>query len=164
MGDIGGRQRDVTWHTRRMHPARLVIVCGPPGGATVPVAERLAERFAATRMAPDPWIERLGVDLGDAAVRARIVLLQAALTIDLLRVGANVVAEAGVAPRAERDLLRRRAVDVGALVHLEVVDATNHDGWQRPADDELATYDPLPPVGAGERPGTASFPYGSWLP
>jgi predicted kinase len=151
-----------------MHPARLVIVCGPPGAGTTQRAELLAERFAATRMEPEGWMERLGFGLGDVGARRRIERIQSDLTIDLLRLGANVVAASGTRQRTERDHLRGRAIGVGALVHLEFVDAPIGVAWSEtiecPTPDELATYDPMPPVSAADRPGSASFPYGSWLP
>lgn len=147
-----------------MHPARLVIMCGPPDVDTTHCADRLAERFGATRLSADDWIDRLGVGIDDADVRTRIVHIQADLTIDLLRRGVNVVVESGASQDAERDALRRRAIGAGALVHLAFSDAQIDGRWRRPTAEEIATYDPLPPVGAGDRPWTASFPYGSWIP
>ena len=35
---------------------------------------------------------------------------------------------------------------------------------ERPRADELGSYDPMPPVRAGERPGSPAYPYGSWCP
>lgn len=178
-----------------MHPARLVVVCGLPGAGKTTRATELATRFAAVRMSPDDWLERLGIDVWDENVRSRIEAIQGDLAVDLLRTGASVIVEWGTWMRSERDGLRRRAIDAGALVHLEFLDAPVDTLWERvrsrgreqrpgigsraitrddievwsdtierPDADEFATYDPLPPVGAGERPPSASYPYGSWNP
>ena len=106
---------------------------------------------------------------------------------------ADVVVEWGTWARSERDTLRALARRAGALVHLELLDAPLDELWQRvsergyeqvagsraitrddlvewsatierPTDDELGTYDPMPPVRAGELPGSPAFPYGSWSP
>lgn len=176
-----------------MHPARLVIVCGLPGAGKTVRAEQLAARLGAVRVSPDDWLERLGIDIWDADARRRVERIQAELTSDLLRTGASVVVEWGTWMRSEREALRASALRSGALVHLEFLDAPLDVLWERirsrgreqvvgaravtrddlatwshtierPDDDELITYDPLPPVTAGEREGSASYPYGNWLP
>jgi len=178
-----------------MHPARLVIVCGLPGAGKTTRAVELEVRFGAVRMSPDDWLERLGVDVWDEEARGRIESIQGDLAADLLRAGTSVVVEWGTWMRSERDALRQRAIDAGALVHLEFLDAPVDTLWERvtargreqrpgigsraivrddivawsdtierPDADELATYHPLPPVVAGERSASASYPYGSWNP
>jgi predicted kinase len=178
-----------------MHPARVVIVCGLPGAGKTTRATELATRFGAVRMSPDDWLERLAVDVWDETVRGRIEAIQGDLTVDLLRAGTSIVVEWGTWMRSEREVLRRRAIDAGALVHLEFLDAPVDTLWERvrlrgreqrpgigsraitrddivawsdtierPDADELAMYDPLPPVTAGERPASPTYPYGGWGP
>ncbi len=176
-----------------MRPSRLFIVCGLPGSGKGPRAITLSERFGATRMSIDDWMERLGVDIWDQDVRAQIEAFQRDLTADLLRVGASVVIEWGTWARSERDVLLAIARDVGAFVHLEMLDPPLEVLWnrvqdrdrerevgsrgitradmeewskiiERPTAGELADYDPMPPVTAGEHPGTPAYPYGNWRP
>lgn len=146
-----------------MHPARLVIVSGPPGANTTRRAAELAERFGAVRLSVDGWTERLGPDGVDETFRDRVVRIQRELTTDLLRLGTSVVVEACAGTRAERDALRRSARRSGALVHLEFLDMQS-DTTDRPTVDELARDDPMPPVRSAERRGSPSYPYGNWLP
>lgn len=176
-----------------MHPARLVIIGGLPGAGKTTRSIELADRFGAVRMSPDDWLERLGIDIWDEGARSRTERIQADLTVDLLRIGTSVIIEWGTWMRSEREALRDSARRAGALVHLEFMDAPLDLLWERvrtrgreqevgaraitrddlviwsdrierPGDDELAGYDPLPPVVAGERPGSAGYPYGNCLP
>lgn len=176
-----------------MHPARLFVVCGLPGSGKTTRAIEIAERFGAIRMCADDWMEDLGIDIWDTDMRARVEVTQGEMTCELLRTAGSVVVERGSWTRAERDELRRRALDAGALVHLEFLDApvdvlwdrlserareqqvgsraitrADVEAWasiiQRPSPEELATYDPFPTVRAGELPGSPAFPYGSWRP
>lgn len=176
-----------------MHPARLFVLCGLPGSGKTTRATALSERFGAIRMSADDWMEELSIDIWDETARARIERLQRSLTADLLRVGANVVIEWGTWARFERDELLAIARAAGAHAHLELLDPPFDVLWervrergreqqvgnraitradlerwtaiiQRPTDDEFGAYDPMPPVAAGERPASPSFPYGSWRP
>lgn len=144
-------------------------------------------------MSADDWMERLGVDIWDEGVRQQVETIQGELTSQLLRAGSGVVVEWGTWARTERDRLKARAHGAGALVHLEFLDAPIEILWdrirsrareqvvgsrairreeletwsetiERPTDDEFAEFDPMPPVRAGERPGSPAFPYGSWQP
>lgn len=176
-----------------MRPARLFIVCGLPGAGKTTRSTELSERFAAIRMSADDWMDGLDVDIWDEGVRQQVETIQGNVTMELLRTGTSVVIEWGTWTRSERDALRRRAAAVGALVHLEFLDAPLDVLWERvrdrareqavgsraitrddlhewsgiierPTADELAGYDPMPPVRAGERPGSPAFPYGNWTP
>lgn len=176
-----------------MHPARLFIVCGLPGAGKTTRAVELAERFGAVRMSADDWMEHLDADIWDEQVRQRIETIQFERTSDLLRTGTNVVVEWGSWTRDERERLRRCASAAGAVAHLEFLDPppdvlwqrirdrareqvvgsraitrADLDGWsesiERPTDDEFRHYDPMPPVRAGDRPGSPAYPYGSWRP
>jgi predicted kinase len=171
-----------------MHPARLFMVGGLPGAGKTTRARQIAERFAAVPMSSDAWMERLGIDIWDQQARGRIESTQADLTIDLLSGGTTVVVEWGLWTRAERDRLRARAVAAGAFVHLEFLDAPLDELWdrvrdrgreqqigsraitradldewsrvvERPASDELASYDRAPTVRTGTRLPDLAFPY-----
>lgn len=174
-----------------MHPARLFVLCGLPGSGKTTRAIELEHRFGATRLSADDVLSAAGTDLWDELARTRIESVQRALAERLLRLGTNVVVEWGSWSRAERDELRAAARRAGALAHLEFLDAPLDVLWERvrsraprtgtraitrqdlttwselierPADEELAMFDPMPPVRAGGRPGSPGFPYGSWQP
>ncbi len=176
-----------------MHPARLFVLCGLPGSGTTTRAVELEERFDAVRMSADDWMGRLGTDIWDDAVRARIEVIQRDLAMPVLLAGTDVVIEWGTWARSERDELRALARRAGALAHLEFLDAPLDELWdrvrtrgheqsvgsrtitrddlaawstiiERPTANELHTYDPMPPVRSGERPGSPAYPYGSWRP
>ena len=174
-----------------MHPARLFVLCGLPGSGTTQRAAEVAERFAGVRMSVEDVIEATGGDSWDALTRRSIEAWQLSLTVDLLRAGQTVVVEWGPWSRAGRDELRHRGRSAGAFVHLEHLDAPVDVLWEqvrgrehesggraislddlnrwvsefeRPTADELASFDPAPPVRAGEQPGSPAFPYGSWRP
>jgi predicted kinase len=169
-----------------MHPARLFMVGGLPGAGKTTRSRQIAERFGAVPMSPDEWMERLGIDVSDQETRGIIESIQADLTIDLLRSGASVVVEWGLWTRAERDQLRSRAKAAGAFVHLDFLDAPVDTLWdrvrgreqqigsraitradleawsrvvERPAADELASYDRAPPLRTGGRLPDLAFPY-----
>jgi len=121
-------------------------------------------------MCPDDWMMVAGIDLWDAAVRAKVEAFQLELTLDLLRDGNNVVVEWGTWARTERDSLRDAARSIGAAVELRFTSAHPDELWRRiverdlegrwgsrsirreeldewvrvfepPTDEELATYD-----------------------
>ena len=169
-----------------MHPARLFVLCGPPGSATIR-AEELEERFGAVRMSNR--LDDTGPDLWDERTRSMSDAVRRRLIPAVLRAGTGVVVESGTDSRAERDALLEVARAAGARAHLEFVEAaadepgaddrhrehvvgpgaiTGRDESstivERPTLDELRRYDPMPPVRAGERPGSPAFPYGSWIP
>jgi predicted kinase len=176
-----------------MHPARCFVVAGLPGSGKTTRATQLVERFGAVAMSADDWMDRLGVDIWDEGTRRQIEMIQGDHAEMLLRGGTSVVVEWGTWTRVDRDRLRLRARRAGALVHLEFLDppldvlwdrvrdrareqvvgtrAISRDDlvtWseqiERPAAEEFAEYDPMPPVRAGDHPGSPEFPYGSWRP
>lgn len=146
-----------------MHPARLFVCCGPPGSGTGPRAGELTERFRAVRLSLDDIVEAGGSALSD---RGPFGAWLRSIISDLLRAGQIVVVEGAAADRTERDELHRIGRAAGANVHLEALVAPTAEsaGFEPPDDAELALYDPMPPVRAGEQPGSPAFPYGSWRP
>jgi len=103
--------------------ARLAIVCGLPGSGKTTLATRLEAEYGAVRFSPDDWMDDLGINLHDAAARARIERLQWKLAQRLLATGGKVVIEWGTWARAERDALRTAARELGAAVELHYLQA-----------------------------------------
>jgi predicted kinase len=110
---------------------RLILVCGLPGSGKTTVARQLQAALDAIRFCPDEWMERLGVDLFDQTVRARIESLQWDLAQRLLRDGDVVIIEWGTWQRSERDELRRAGHALGAAVELRYLGVPLDVLWER---------------------------------
>ena len=102
----------------RTSGARLVIVCGLPGSGKTTYAARLQDTLHAIRLCPDEWMDALSLDIWDEERRAKIEGLQWKLGQQLLALGLTVIIEWGTWGRSERDALRVRAHELGAVVEL----------------------------------------------
>jgi predicted kinase len=102
--------------------ARIVLLCGLPGSGKTTTARRIAGETGGVRFCPDEWMAALGIDLFDEAARAKVEALQWALAQELVALGQTVIIEWGVWSRAERDVVRKRARELGARVELVYLD------------------------------------------
>ena len=102
--------------------ARIVLLCGLPGSGKTTTARRIAGETGGVRFCPDEWMTALGIDLFDEAARAKVEALQWALAQELVALGQTVIIEWGVWSRAERDVVRKRARELGARVELVCLD------------------------------------------
>jgi len=118
-------------------------------------------------MCPDEWMDTLGINLWDGGVRAGIEAIQWGIAQELLALGATVVIEWGTWARAERDVLRLRARELGARVELwyqdvdieelsrrvshrqmevPTIERQDLEAWfeqfEIPTPDEVALFDP----------------------
>jgi predicted kinase len=98
------------------------VLCGLPGSGKTTIAKELETAAGAVRMNPDEWMASLGIDLWDAAARARVEALQWDRSQRLLAAGRSVVIEWGVWSREERDTLHHRARALGVAVELRYLD------------------------------------------
>lgn len=148
--------------------AKLYVVVGLPGAGKTTRARALAQEHAAVRFNPDEWLTDLRVDLFDEPFRTRLEQRMTRLAGELLAAGGRVVIEFGSWSRTEREELLALGRTTGAQVELHVLDpdvevlwrrlaernqrpgeavidrATLESylsSWERPAEDELASYD-----------------------
>lgn len=129
--------------------ARLAIVCGLPGSGKTTLATRLETEYAAVRFSPDDWMDELGINLHDAAARAKIEGLQWNLAQRLLALGCSVVIEWGTWARAERDALRTAARKIGAAVELHYLHADEDVLFER-ISRRGRENPPIPPKAVAE--------------
>ena len=143
------------------------MVCGLPGSGKTTLAMQLSSDAAAVRMCPDEWMEALGMSLWDTELRGRVEALQWRISQDLLARGVSRRHRMGTWARVERDTLRMRAREIGAVVELWYLDVGIDELWRRvstrrmedppmtrrdleawfdqfevPSDDEQALFDP----------------------
>src|SRR5215470_14572690 len=102
---------------------RLIIVCGLPGAGKTTHAQQLEGELGAIRFCPDDWMEALSIDVWDERARGKVEALQWRLAQRLLGFGLTVIIEWGTWGRSERDALRLRARELGAMVELHYLSA-----------------------------------------
>lgn len=131
---------------RAVRRGRLAIVCGLPGSGKTTVARRLSDGGTAVRMCPDEWMDTLGINLWDGGVRAGIEAIQWDIAQELLALGGTVVIEWGTWAKAERDVLRLRARELGARVELWYQDVGIEELWRRVSSRQMEE----PPIERGD--------------
>ncbi len=110
----------------------LIVICGLPGSGKTTLAMELAPLRRAVRFSPDEWLAQLDIDIWDEHARERVETLQWLLIQELLEIGeVNVIIEWGTWARSERDLLRERGRELGAVVELHYMAASLEVLWQR---------------------------------
>ncbi len=97
-------------------------MCGLPGAGKTTAARRLGKDLRAVRLAPDEWMDALGIDLWDEGMRTRLERTFWDLAQELLRLGQSVILESGFWLRSDRDEKRTGAREIGAAVELRYLD------------------------------------------
>jgi predicted kinase len=110
---------------------RLIVICGLPGSGKTTLAKRLEIERSAVRLSADDWIAALSINLHDEAARGRIEALQWSICQQLLSKGLTVIVEWGSWGRWERDILRKRARELGAAVELHYLSASVDELFER---------------------------------
>jgi predicted kinase len=93
-------------------------MCGLPGAGKTTQARALATDLGAVRLAPDEWLDALGIDLWDEEMRTRLERTLWQLGQELLGHGLSVILDFGLGERADRDEKRTAARAIGVAVEL----------------------------------------------
>ena len=128
----------------------LYLTCGLPGSGKTTLAERIEQEAPALRLTADAWLQELypGISTSEAEsgpCRGRVERLQWPTAVRALELGCDVVLDWGVWARAERDIYRTGAREVGARVVLCLLDPPVDELWSR-----LSRRNVDRPVGAFE--------------
>jgi predicted kinase len=102
--------------------ATLFLICGLPGSGKSTLARRIETAHQALRLAPDEWMLSMGFDGYDQGARATVEKIQWELAQRALQLHCNVVLESGFWTRRERDDIRVRAAELGAMVEILYLD------------------------------------------
>jgi predicted kinase len=104
----------------------VYLVCGFIGAGKTTFAKKLEERTGAVRITKDEWlIQMVGNDPtidGYADYDSRMCELSRNVAFQLAAKGIDVIIDEGVWEKEQRDLMRRRAEDVGAQAVLYFLD------------------------------------------
>lgn len=103
---------------------KLIIVCGLPGSGKTTHAKKLQAGSGGVRFSPDEWMDALSIDIWDETSRDKIEKLQWQIGQEVLAEGGTVIIEWGTWGRSERDALRLRARELGAVVELHYLSAS----------------------------------------
>ena len=93
-------------------------MCGLPGSGKTTYRKQVESSLGAIRFCPDEWMTALSIDIWDEPSRSKIEGLQWQLAQQALTLGVNAIIEWGTWGKSERDTLRIRARELGALVEL----------------------------------------------
>ncbi|WP_309606381.1 AAA family ATPase [Phenylobacterium sp.] len=118
------------------HAPTLYLTCGLPGSGKTTLAERIEQEVPALRLTADEWLHQLypGISTSEAEAgpfRGRVERLQWPTAVRALELGCDVVLDWGVWARAERDIYRTGAREVGARVVLCLLDPPVDELWSR---------------------------------
>jgi predicted kinase len=133
----------------------LYLTCGLPGSGKTTLAKRLEQEVPALRLTADEWLHELDPDISTpeaetGPLRGRVEALQWPIALRALELGCHVVLDWGLWARAERDLYRTGAREIGARVVLCLLDPPIEELWNR-----LARRNADRPAGAFEIPKAA---------
>jgi predicted kinase len=110
------------------------LICGLPCSGKTTLARRLEVEEPALYLSPDPWMAQVVRDGYDAQRREAVKAIQLELAGKALRLGVNVVWDAGFWSRAERDAARQVAADAGAQAKLHFLDVPMDELQRRLAE------------------------------
>jgi predicted kinase len=115
------------------------MVCGPIGAGKTTVARRLSVEHGALRFSLDEWVMQLfGSEAPDPMIfewwaeRCKRCSERIwSIALELLAQNVDVILDFGFPGAEQREEYRRRAMQVGATVHLHIVTADSALRWER---------------------------------
>ncbi len=105
-----------------MNKLTLILFCGLPGSGKTTLGKQLAKERGVLRFCTDDWMADRGLDLQNEALHEKSWRALWETAWQTLAEGQSLLFEDGLWTKEERDTIRRKAKEVGAITELNYFD------------------------------------------